>query len=277
MPATTQRISRIIYVAGSAREFPADVQEWLSRGESRAIASPSIYDALACLSRRPRPVAILVSIEAVDWEEMEFFDQAARLSRDTTIYVTGHDHYRAKIEAALQRGARRFNIEDLNQDLSRPAPGTAPTSLDLLAGTVRSFPQAPTRQLHVSRLLDEDLPQPAAEIGQEPAEPSGNAADEPPVRLVTPADFDRDAIEPADELEPPIPFPWSPAPSRPRRTPPPSPADLPAESSTSQPAPPPAPASPPRQGPAELTSEEIAALLGRPIQPPPRSAREQIP
>ena len=40
-----------MYVAGSAREFPDDVQQWLARPDHRAVAVPSVYEALGV----PRP------------------------------------------------------------------------------------------------------------------------------------------------------------------------------------------------------------------------------
>jgi hypothetical protein len=225
-------------------------------------------------------VAIIVSIESVDWEEMEFFDLAARVSRDTAIYVTGHDHYRAKIEAALQRGARRFSADDLTQDLARPAPGSQRTTAhELLAGTLQSFPQAPARQLHVT-LVPEEAPtvEPKEpEVEAPTPEPEIESSDKPPVRLVTPADADDDSLAPVDEFDTSIPFPWAPAANRPKRTPPsarvqPEAASTPRTPPT-EPHPPPAPT--PRSASPELTPEELAALLGRPGNPPSAAARAE--
>lgn len=280
MPASIQRSPRIMYVAGSARELPQEVRDWLARAENRAVAAPDIYEALAGLTKRQRPAALIVNIEAVDWEEMEFFDLAGRLSRDTSIYVTGHDHHRAKIEAALQRGARLFNPEDLAQDLARPAPGSQRvTPGDLLAGTIGSFPQAPGRQLHIT-LVPEDADQP--QVAQSPVEaevplPADEAADNPPVRLVTPADVEDETLAPADESDAAIPFPWAPNPNRPMRTPPAVAAQAAAGQPRTPPAEPPQqtpPAAAPRGPSSELTPEELAALVGRPINPPP-AAQEQ--
>jgi len=181
MPAATQRSPRILYVAGSAREFPQEVQDWLGRLSNPAVAAPSIYDALARLTKRQRPAAILVNIESVDWEEIEFFDLASRLSPDTTLYVTGHKLHRAKLEAAYQRGARRFDPEQLAADLRRPVSGDRLTAADLHAGTISSFPETTSRQLHVTRLPEdaavptETAPatehQPPAAAGSEPKPP----------------------------------------------------------------------------------------------------------
>ncbi len=279
MITSSQRGSRVIYVAGSAREFPTEVQEWLARPENRAAALPSVYDALAELTRRPRPVAVLVSIEAVDWEEMEFFDLAARLSRDTSIYVAGHDHHRAKLDAALQHGARRFNAADLAHDLARPAPNLGRTTArDLLAGTLRSFPQAAGRNLHVTLVPTESAPaEPPDPVTVQPTPAvEDDSPQQPPVRLATPIDIDDDSLKPPEEPNRAIPFPWAPAPNRPKRTPPS------AQASTE---PPPGPRTPPGETPQppeppgrptapELTPEELAALMGRPANPPP-PAKEQ--
>lgn len=276
MLASTQRGSRVLYVAGSTREFPADVQEWLGYPENRAAASPNIHDALAAMAKRPQPTAIIVSIEAVDWEEMEFFDLAARIARDTTIYVAGHAHHQTKIEAAVQRGAKRFNTEDLAQELARPAPGSARTTpRELLAGTLRSFPHAPARNLHVTLVPEESSAVAHSKPEIAPPTPEVETPDSPPVRLVTPADTEDESIPPKDEFENPIPFPWAPAANRPKRTPPsarvqPDPAGAP------NPTPAAPEASPARRPPSpELTPEELAALLGRPGTPPPPTAQEK--
>jgi|GEM_PF-713371 len=109
MASLKQRGSRVVYVAGSARELHAEVQEWLSQADNRAVASPSIYDALALLAMGRKPTALIVSVNEVDWNEMEFFDHAVRLSPETRIYVTGHDHHHDKLEEACRRGAHRFD------------------------------------------------------------------------------------------------------------------------------------------------------------------------
>jgi len=305
MLSLKQHDARVVYVAGSAREFPASVQEWLSLPEHRAVASSNVYDALAGLTRRRRPVAIIVSIESVDWEELDFFDLAARLSRETSIYVTGHEHDRAKIEAALSRGARPFSAEELTQDLSRPAPGPhPPKTCDLFAGTLRTAPERLEPPADGGPESDSRVPaisalsisarsrspesaraeQPAPERMGPPEAPIEERATPPPsVRLVTPSESDVDVEPPADH-EPPIPFPWAPSAARPKRTPPAAAGKHTAEAHDarearadsgaeapglqSEPsAPHPAPPS------VELTAEELAALMGKPVQP--RSATEQ--
>src|SRR5690606_16500590 len=105
------RGSRIVYVAASARELPGEVQQWLGRMEHRAARWPHIYNALALLATGARPAVMIVSMDAVDWSEMDFFDQAARISRNTRIFVTGHEHHAAKLEAACRRGAMLFDEE----------------------------------------------------------------------------------------------------------------------------------------------------------------------
>lgn len=118
MPAVHQRGTPAVYVAASARELPADVQEWLGRADTRAVASPHIYDLLAELARGKRFSAVIVSIQSVDWTEMEFFDIVARLSRDTPVFITGSPQQRAKLEAACRRGAHLFDADLLNEELS---------------------------------------------------------------------------------------------------------------------------------------------------------------
>jgi len=46
-----------------------------------------------------RPAVLIVSIEAVDWSEIGFFDYVARLSPQTRVYVAGEDHHQEKLTA----------------------------------------------------------------------------------------------------------------------------------------------------------------------------------
>jgi len=121
MAVANQREVPVVYVAGSARELPADVQDWLGRAENRAVASPDVYDMLAQLARGKKFAAMIVNIQSVDWSEMEFFDHAVRLSRQIPIYVTGHHSQRGKLEAACRRGARLFDPLALDEDIAQAA------------------------------------------------------------------------------------------------------------------------------------------------------------
>jgi len=301
-----QHDSRVVYVAGSAREFPEPVREWLSQADHRAVASPNLYDALARLTGRRRPVALIVSIESVDWEEIEFFDLAARLSRETTLYVAGHEHHRAKIEAALSRGARPFSAEELAQDLSRPAPGPRPpTTRDLFAGTLQTVPEragrppiagfgsdsgepatcAPTLPAQSPIARPAQAKQPGQDrMGSTEGPIEERATPPPSVRLVTPSETEAD-LEPTADNEPPIPFPWTPSLDRPSRTPPAAagkpatPAhdaqEARAKSGTEAPGLQSGPsASHPAPPSVELTPEELAALMGKPVQPRSASGQE---
>ena len=238
MPSGRQRGSRVIYVAGSVREFPEEVQSWLGRAENPAGASPNIYDALALLAAGARPVAIIVSAEAVDWNELEVFDHLSQVQRTLRVYVVGQDYHEAKCEAACRRGARPFDGAAMAElsDLSRDRP-VAEGPAGLLAGSVRStrYPPEPA------------MPEPTL-AGSGADEP---AADGPPVRLV--------AEEAELEEQAPIPFPWSPSADRPQRTPPVKTRESSApapESSANRRTPP--------GGPVELDPEEVKALMGKP-------------
>ncbi|GMU22910.1 MAG: hypothetical protein AMXMBFR13_29940 [Phycisphaerae bacterium] len=277
MSSAKARGPRVAYVAGAAREFPADVQHWLGQAENRAARCSSIYDALAMLTAgAPRPVALIVSISAIDWSEMEFFDHVARLSRDTRVYVSGHEHDAAKLEAACQRGARLFNAELLAEDLaSAPTPWIRGGMNDLVAGSLRPSAMPPVAKGPAIRAVavEEEPVQPeAAEPEAEASEPELEAEpaplveQQPPVRLV-------ERVQ--EEPEEPIPFPWAPSANRPKRTPP-------ARGPLEQPPPPSAqpeageiPERPPRTQ-VELTPEELAALMGRPAPSEPRR-QEKLP
>lgn len=286
MLASRPRGSRIVYVASSARELPADVQEWLGRPEIRAASSPNIYDCLAILAGGARPTLLIVSIEAVDWNEMEFFDQAVRLSRHTRVYAVGQPHQLAKLEAAFKRGARRFDPDEMAEELSAPPAWSRGVGVsDILAASLRNGGNASAERPPVTWPARSAEPTPAKRSEPEPAtdEPdhiagvSSSDATPPPVRLLTPPPTEVEIeAESETDVEPhdvPIPFPWSPAPNRPQRVPP-------RQSATD--------ASPPgvasgaggaadaaqNQCPGvELTADELAALMGRPVAPE-KPARE---
>jgi hypothetical protein len=240
MAFNRQRGPRVIYVAASARQLPQPVQRWLGEEAGPAVACPNIYDALAMLATGKRPDTLIVTIEAVDWHEMDFFDHALRLSPDTMVYVTGPASQQAKLDAACSRGAHPFDPEAAEDELTdQPEPAVAPGPAGLLAGSLGSGGFVPL----------------AAATEASPAgEPDSSPAARPAVRLVAPA-------EPDEPVEPPVPFPWSPAPNRPQRTPPP-PVSRPGAASS--------PRRPPDPQQVKLTPEEVAALLK---QPPPADGR----
>lgn len=291
------REPRIMYVAATARDFPSDVQEWLGRPEHRAASSPHIYDALAMLAGGFRPAILIVSMEAVDWGEMEFFDQVARLSRETHIFVAGDEHLAAKLTAACKRGALLFDDETIRECLSGPAPWTRGQGMsDLLAGSLKPAgtpkvvlptplrpvpfePEEPEEHEEPEVAKEEPAPEPEARC--QPGtlrEPEPVISVPPPVRLMDEVDVEAEAeleAEPVEEeTHEPIPFPWAPSAKRPQRTPP-KPQASAVEPGSAAPPPavqPPPPAPGPRQ-PVELTAEELAALMGRPIAPD-KPARE---
>ncbi|MBP7937050.1 MAG: hypothetical protein KA354_20595 [Phycisphaerae bacterium] len=255
MPSLTQHGSRVVYVAGLTAGVPDAVQAWLD--EHPAQHSPDIYDALATLTGRQRPVALIVHIEAIDWQEMDFFEVAAHVSRETRVYVVGLDHHRSKIEAAVAKGARGFSSEDLAEDLARPAPGSQRAGVrDLLAGSLREATKRGVRATAGGRLRQAELvlvPTPAEHPVEERSEVDGversTCSVKQPPGLVSPAvpvsteagvEAGSSPPEPVreerpnvrlvglvEETRPPAkpetsatPFPWSPSPSRPKRIPP---------------------------------------------------------
>jgi hypothetical protein len=253
MGSSKQRGAKVIYVAASARELPQDAQDWLSHAGNRAVPSPNIYDALALLATGRKPVAMIVSMEAVDWSEMEFFDHAARLSGDTTLYVTGSEHQTTKLQAACSRGAQPFDGDALGEQLTTLVDYRSAGAGGLLAGSLRpgGLRAAPPPQPPPS-------PEPPIVITEEETTLPPEPDDRPVVRLVT-------APEPEETAAPAVPFPWSPSPNRPQRTPPkvaqqPQPVES-GDTQAETESPPPAPRRSP--APVKLTQEELAALLGR--------------
>ncbi len=297
MQTTRQRGGRIVYVAGSTRDFPEFVQAWLSQAHVRAIASPHIYDALAMLTTHRRPDVLIVALEGVDWSEMEFFELARRVARDTPVYVTGGVYQEEKLRAALDRGALVFDPEHIAEDLARSeGHGTRLSTRELWSGIVASMDaprpeDAPSASRNEAVPPTEQQPETAAQPPA-PERPEGmRLVHESPLEGAAEADesltglSDSDQAErtsePSDTSDLSIPFPWSPSPARPKRTPPqarsPRPTDPPAETAPSI-EPPDESEPPPRGlnvGGIELTAEELAALMGRrpPGAPPPREGR----
>jgi hypothetical protein len=247
MPPLKQRGSRVVYVAASAGDLPPEVQDWLSQANNRATASPHIHDLLAALATGARPTAIIVNVSEVDWSEMDFFDYVHRLSPQTTLYVAGFDHEKDKLEAACERGATRFDADRLTEESEQAEPTHTGAPSDLLAGAVAVAPGT-------------DQP----ESSPEPEEPDESS---PHVRLVHPGESEEKEEKHDDR---PVPFPWSPSPERPQRTPPPKYPPPPVSAHTPPPVEPAATeetpaAEKPGRSSIELTAEELAALVGRPI------------
>ena len=125
MASLNQPGARVAYLVDSANELPDDVRQWLSQADKNACASPDIYDILAILSRGQKLTAIIIDIQAVDWNELDFFNLALRLNPETHIYVTGNEHQQEKIEAACNRGARLFNKDMLKEDRGSVPKGSS--------------------------------------------------------------------------------------------------------------------------------------------------------
>lgn len=238
MPPSKRRGARVLYVAQSARDLPDDVRDWLSRENNPATACRDPYEALAWLAVGRRPAVLIVSIDTVDWDELEFFALADRFGDKTRLYVAGREDQQDKIDAARDLGARVFSIAAVDQDLTAaPEEDEADAGPGgLLAGSLRSI-EPPD---------------------QEPAETRPEQEPPPSVRLVmnTPADEE-------DETSVPLSVPWAPSPHRPKRTPPPRAADADATAETGKTDESEAAPESSRRGPVELTPEELAALLGR--------------
>ncbi len=249
--------ARILCVAASEKDFPAPVREWLGKVGPRAHYSQDLYDALAVLATGTRPVVMVVSVEAVDWNEMEFFGHVATISRGTRVYVIAQEANDGRVLAAIERGAKLFDSAlaqaDLEAVFSEPLTGGAAGGL--LAGSLRPS-QISRTPINVS--------QPPAEPGR-PAEvaESTTPASPPPIRLITSAE-----AEQGEDVA--VSVPWTPHPSRPQRTPP-----KPATAERIELGEPAETAEPEKPLPrVDLTPEEIAALLGRPASDQPR-AKEQ--
>lgn len=266
MPPSNRHGARVIYVASSARELPGEVQDWLSRAENPAAASPTIHDALALLAMGRKPAAIIVSMDAVDFSELDFFDHAARLSGETRIYVAGHDYHESKIEAACARGARVFDADVLDDDLEAvSARKEAIGPEDLLAGSLRPAQPEPTGISDPSIRGEEMI------TAEKPAEES-QPPEPPAVRLLTDRDLDEEST---DDTPIPVPVPWAPSPNRPKRTPPKAAAPKDEAPAIPRAAPADTDPAPPRPSPVELTPEELAALLGKSSPPGTGPAKEQ--
>jgi len=270
MQTTRQRGGRVVYVAGSTRDFPETVQAWLSQAHVRASASPNLYDALALLTTHRRPDVLIVAMEGVDWSEMEFFEHARRIARDTCVYVTGGAHQQEKMRTAQACGALPFDPARIAENLADAGrPESRFTTRDLWVGMRESLAAPPVPSREETPPAPEPPPAPCEEATRQPRS----------VRLVPENDrVERsEPPEPAtDATEASIPFPWSPSPTRPKRTPPqsrpPKPAEPPAEAApAADPSAEKGPTRPgPDVGPVELTPEELAALMGR--RPPDSSS-----
>jgi len=250
--------ARILCVGASEQDVPEPVRQWLGKVGSRAQYSQDIYDTLAVLATGTRPIVVIVSVETVDWNEMEFFAHVDAISRGTRVYVAAENASDSRVFAAVERGAKLFDPAAAQADLEAvfSEPLTAGAAGGLLAGSLR--PSQITR-------TPINVPEPPA-APDRPAEPakSDAPAPPPPIRLVT-------STEPDQKEDVAVSVPWKPHPSRPQRTPPKQ-----AGSDRSGPGEPTGTAEPEKPLPrVELTPEEIAALLGKPAPDQPRSKEQR--
>jgi len=307
MPVSTQRGSCVIYVADSVHEFPPEVQDWLGRQESRALESQNVYDMLALLARGQHYAAIVVSIESVDWNELDFFEYATRLAGGTRIYVAGRPQQKAKIEAACKRGAEEFDARLLEEDLAPPTAGeTAGDAEATLPGDEEGpepAPPPPEPGPEPGALAPEPVPTPmperltprprrifpetvdwASKLAGAPAGgrfsdlPEQPAGGEPSAgESVVSEEVTREREDPhtqsaesaKEEQSSPavIPFPWAPSPDRPRRTPPSQATPEREEGTATRPGDVGRGPRPGLESGVRLTPEEIAALLSDPAKP----------
>ena len=264
MHATRQRGSQAVYVAGSARDFPEDVQAWLAGPTVQAAFSPDVYDCMARIAQGYRPRVIILHVGALDWNEFEFFELVARVSPESRVYVVGDDHHDDKLDEAIARGASHFDAEHVEEDLTTAMPirpFTGPG--DLVAGTL-----AQPQRSEADRESTTRKPAPTTAVRLVPAEEDVVDEEEPE----QPSEVE-EQVEAAEEepAAPKMSYPWAPSPQRPKRIPPGGRREPPAEPTTEHAVSPPKTKSDPvgqsssDKGGAhpELTPEELAALLGK--------------
>jgi len=121
-----QRGARVVCVADATRGRPAKVQQWLNRAEDQTSSVPDIYRALALLATGEKPIAMIVCLEAVDWNELDFFDQAGRLSPETRFFVASAIGDRDKLAAALGERTQLFDADALDGHLKEAKPPSVP-------------------------------------------------------------------------------------------------------------------------------------------------------
>ena len=137
MAQSNIRAASLVQVAASADDFPLEIREWLAASSADIATSPDIYDALALIANGCRPAAMIVSLGAIDWNEIEFFDHIRRLSPSTTVYVASRDNEDAKSQAAGRYGVKRFDAPALDRSLQRArVPADVDRGDNLFAGAV---------------------------------------------------------------------------------------------------------------------------------------------
>lgn len=238
--------ARILCVTGFEGELPEAVRHWLDQVSVRTEFSSDIYDALATLATGTRPIVMIVSIDAVDWNEMAFFSQVAGLSPGTRVFVSAHKTNDNRVFAAIERGARLFEPSQAQADLESVfAEAQTAGPAGLLAGTLKP-PQVSRAPINIPPETVETPPS-GDPVKEEPA------PQQSPIRLVTSSEIDE-----AEDV--PVSVPWAPHPDRPKRTPP-RPADVPEARACQNDI---IPEIDRPLSPVELTDEEIEALLDRP-------------
>ena len=125
----------ILYV-GLDRPGAAPVLERLRAGGASLETLGDVYRALARWGRgRVRPAAVVVCVDGLATSEFEFFKLASRDHAGTPVYVCGPPASAARMQRAIEAGARGVITPDDVEELIH----------DVLPVNGRSIPEAPQR------------------------------------------------------------------------------------------------------------------------------------
>ena len=231
---------RVLHVVEGGGTFADELSATLSSAGVEQTIVPDVYLGLARIVRSPRVRfdAVVVSLDSLEADEMDFISHTQRRKDPIPVFVYGRPEDSARAAEAERRGARLVHDVSAIQsalalDVDRPAtPDTTPA----VAAPVRSVEAAPA--------LDEDPRDVGASAIPEPVQPAVQEPAEPPRETVSREEPDAGG---ASER---VPVPWAPSSKRPIRQ---GPAGQ--EDADSQ------PTDEPDDQPL-ITDEELNALLG---------------
>ena len=249
---------RVLHVAPRQHDPARQIETALRAAGCEVVSVPDVYRALARIGRLGAEAfsAVVVCVDRLQAEELEFFQLVARHHREIPAHAYGQSHAAARLETAVDLGARRLADPDAvaREFAARNAPAPVPV-----------VAEPPPRARPDSAGEETAGPSAAAPPSEQPStppEPLESTAPEPPAQTAEQVKPKKEPAAGAARV------PWLRYEGGPKRTPPQRSrgkvADQEPPQPETEPEPEPAPqAAEDAEGdPPLLSPEELRALIG---------------
>ena len=185
--ADHQPAPKVLHIITGSAQMAAEVEAELRDAGIEVERCGDVYHGLARLSPNGTDVAeaIVVGVDRLTPDQLEFFQHASYLLPSVPVFVYGSTRHERKLEQALQLGATARLSEDALQNLVQPPDAAAEVSLpplrptprtqvpavadELVGGTLEEIPAAPEPAVEEVEDLDELEAWDESEVPDEPS------------------------------------------------------------------------------------------------------------